>query len=272
MPETAPPHIGWLKNTTRTLQTVDGRTIELWALDHLDDSIILSAWSKHFREHYCWDVDLAEEIKGTGLEKADFLRSTKFPSANKAPGPSTRSGDFGEILIADFMEYICGYWCPRHVRYQGRFNPDVPTPGSDVLAFKFARENRTSPEDELFIIETKASFRATTNNRLQDAVDDSIKDMFREAVSLAALKQRLRKIDLADAARVERFQDGADRPFKRVSAAATILDDEVLVTMDLAQTDASHHPNADNLRLIVVSGLSMMDLVTALYERAANEA
>ena len=94
----------------------------------------------------------------------------------------------------------------------------------------------------------------------------------REAVSLAALKQRLRTISLADAAKVERFQDAADRPFKRVSAAATIMDDVVLAKMDLAATDASEHPNADNLRLIVVSGPSMMDLVTALYERAANEA
>lgn len=267
-----PPHIGWFKDTGQTIATGDGRTVELWRLDHVDDPAVLSAWAKHFREHYCWDADLEEEVKGTGLTKAEFLRQMKFPNALKAPGPGTRSGDFGEILMADFIEFISGCWCPRHVRYQGRFNPDVPTPGSDVLAFKFADQHEFSPADELYIIEAKASLRPTEKNRLQNAIDDSIKDMMREAVSLAALKQRLRKVNVADAAKVERFQDSADRPFKRVSAAAAILDDQVLAKMNLNATDASKHPNVDNLRLIVFSGSTMMDLVTALYERAANEA
>lgn len=272
MPDDAPPHIGWLKDTGETLKTVDGRTVELWTLDHLDDPAVLTPWAKHFREHYCWDTDLAEEVKGTGLSKADFLQNSKFPSAKTRPGPGTRSGDFGEILISDFMEYVAGCWCPRHTRYQGRDNPNVPTSGSDVLAFKFANEAGPSPNDELHIVEVKASLRTTPKNRLQNAIDDSIKDMMREAVSLAALKQRLRKVDLAQAAKVERFQDEADRPFKRLSAAATVLDADVLAKMDLTATDAGQHPNADNLRLIVVSGPSMMDLVTALYDRAANEA
>jgi hypothetical protein len=268
-----PPHLGWLKDTGKTLKTVDGRTVELWTLEHVDDPAILSAWAKHFREHYCWDADLTAEITGTGLSKADFLTNLKFPSATKAPGPATRSGDFGEILVADFMEYVCNCWCPRHVRYQGRINPDVPTSGSDVLAFKFETANEISPNDELFIAEAKASLRPTTRNRLQDAIDGSGKDAGRrEAFSLAAFKQRLIKVDLTQAGMVERFQNEADRPFKRVSVAATVLDDEVLAKMDLTPTDAAKHFNVTNLRLIVVSGPSLMDLVSALYERAANEA
>lgn len=266
-----PPHIGWLNNTGNILQTADGRNIELWTLDHLDDPAVLAAWAKHYREHYCWDDDLVEEVKGTGLSKADFLRDFKFPSGAKAPGPSTRSGDFGEILIADFMEYVCGCWCPRHVRFQGRVNPNVPTSGSDVLAFRFAGGG-PSANDELHIVETKASLRPTTNNRLQNAIDDSIKDDVRVGFSLAALKQRLLKIDLDDAAKIQRFQEGTDKPFKRIHAAATVLDSAVLASMDLTAANASQHPNAGSLRLIVVSGPSLMDLVTALYERAANEA
>lgn len=271
MAANSPLHVGWLKDAGKDLKTVDGRSVELWTLDHLDEPAVLSAWAKHFREHYCWDADLDAERQGTGLSRAEFLTKMKFPSAAKGTGPATRSGDFGEILIADFLEYIFDCWCPRHVRYQGRFNPDVPTPGSDIMAFEFAGAG-VSPDDVLHIVEVKASLRPTKNNRLQDAIDDSIKDMMREAVSLAALKQRLRKVDLGDAAKVERFQDEADRPFKRASAAATILDTEVFEKLDLTQSDASKHPNAANLRLIVVSGPSLMDLVTALYERAANEA
>jgi len=42
--------------------------------------------------------------------------------------------------------------------------------------------------------------------------------------------------------------------------------------MALVEADASQHPNGDNLRLIIITGTSMMDLVHALYLRAANEA
>jgi hypothetical protein len=37
-------------------------------------------------------------------------------------------------------------------------------------------------------------------------------------------------------------------------------------------TDAAAHPNIANLKLIVIRGSALMDLVHALYERAANEA
>jgi hypothetical protein len=51
-----------------------------------------------------------------------------------------------------------------------------------------------------------------------------------------------------------------------------VLDDEIFNGMALDESDASNHPNGDNLRLIIIRGPSMMDLVHALYARAANEA
>src|SRR3546814_8878008 len=53
-----------------------------------------------------------------------FPYTTLFRSA--APGPSTRAGDFGEILVADFIEYVLGYWCPRQGRFEDRENRNVP--------------------------------------------------------------------------------------------------------------------------------------------------
>lgn len=41
---------------------------------------------------------------------------------------------------------------------------------------------------------------------------------------------------------------------------------------NLEATDTTGHPNADNLRLLVIRGPSLMTLVHALYERAASEA
>lgn len=267
----APTHVAWLKNTGEFVGTADGRKAEIWLLQHCDHHAILSAWATHFRQHYCQDKDLPDLVMDTGLSNSEFLTEIKFPDAAKAPGPSTRAGDFGEILVADFIEYVLGYWCPRHGRYEERENRNVPSNGTDVIGFMFADEE-PSLDDELLVIEAKAGFRPTKENRLQQAIDDSGKDLVREAMSLSTIKQRLLKINRDDALKIGRFQNAGDRPFKRTNAAVAILDDEIFGDMALVDADASKHPNRENLKLIIIRGASMMDLVHALYLRAANEA
>ena len=265
-------HINWFEDTGETFETADGQEVEVWNFNHEDDEEVLSDWARHFREHYCSDEELPFLVDGTGKTKSQFLNEIKFPDRRAKPGPSTRSGDFAEILVADYIEYVLGYWCPRQVRYEDRMNRNVSTNGCDILGFKFVQENAISDDDELFLLESKASFRPTAANRLQDAIDDSIKDMAREGMSLSAIKQRLRKKNLEDAAKVQRFQMESDRPFRRISGAASVLEDEVYDGMDLESADASKHPNVDSLRLIIIRGVSMMDLVHKLYEVAADEA
>lgn len=268
-----PPHIEWFQNTGIRLATVDGQEVEVWRLHHVDDQAILSAWAAHFRNHYCSDTDLPDFAAGTGMSAAEYLVSIKFPDAKAAPGPSVRAGDFAEILVADFIEFVLGYWCPRELRYQDRWNRNDSTKGCDVVGFKFASEDAHNPDDELFIFEAKAAMSATNKNRLQDAVDDSAKDMLREAMTLNAIKQRfLERHDRSSALKVQRFQNMADRPFRRISGAAAVLDDGVFEADVIAETDAQEHPNVGNLKLIVIRGAALMDLVHALYERAANEA
>jgi len=267
----APAHVAWLEDTGEVIETADSREAEIWILKHWDNPAILSAWATHFRQHYCRDEDLPDLVMDTGLTNSDFLTQIKFPDAAQAPGPSTRAGDFGEILVADFIEYVLGYWCPRHGRYEERENRNVPSNGTDVIGFMFA-DKEPSLDDELLVIEAKAGFRPTKDNRLQQAIDDSGKDLVREAMSLSTIKQRLLKINRDEALRVGRFQNASDRPFKRTNAAVAILDDDIFKEMALVEADASQHPNGDNLRLIIITGTSMMDLVHALYLRAANEA
>lgn len=267
----APDHVAWLEGTGEVIETLDGREAEIWVLQHADDPAILSSWATHYRQHYCRDEDLPDLVADMGLSNADFLTTIKFPDAFSAPGPSTRAGDFGEILVADFIEYVLGYWCPRQGRFEDRENRNVPSNGTDVIGFSFAGDE-ASPDDELLVIESKAGFRPTTKNRLQQAINDSGKDLVREAMSLSAIKQRLLKINRGDALKIGRFQNQGDRPFRRTNAAVAVLDNEVFDAMSLDESDASGHPNGDHLRLIIIRGTSMMDLVHALYARAANEA
>jgi hypothetical protein len=196
-----------------------------------------------------------------------------FPDAKETPGPSLRSGDFGEILVADYIEFILGYWCPRELRYQDRWSRNDSTKGCDVIGFKFASDQPSHQDDELFIFESKSGMSKTAANRLQNAIDDSVKDRLREGMTLNALKRRmLIKGDIQQADRVKRFQNEAARPFRRINGAAAILDDAVFAETNLTTADAAAHPNADQLRLIVIRGPSLMKLVHALYERAADEA
>jgi len=269
----APSHLDWLNDTGERQATACGREIEIWALNPQDKAHILSDWAKHFREHYITDADLPLMASGTGLTHPEYLRTTLFPDAKVAPGPSLRSGDFGEILVADFIEHFLGYWCPRELRYQDRWNRNDSTKGCDVIGFKFANEENPSPADELFVFESKSGMTASRAHRLQDAIDDSNKDKLRESMSLNAIKRRFfDRGEMDDARRIERFQNQADRPFRRINGAAAILDDVVLAETDLAATDASAHFNQEDLRLLVIRGPSLMQLVHALYERAADEA
>ena len=141
------------------IETADGREAEIWALQHADDPAILSAWATHYRQHYCRDEDLPDLVADTGLSNADFLANIKFPDPVAAPGPSTRAGDFGEILVADFIEYVLGYWCPRQGRFEDRENRNVPSNGTDVIGFSFAGD-QPSPDDELLVIEFESRISA----------------------------------------------------------------------------------------------------------------
>lgn len=268
-----PTHLKWLVNSGEAITLPSGNTVPIWDLQHHAVETVLSEWAKHFRNHYCVDHDLPALVNGTGLSNKDYLLTIKFPDSKAAPGPSIRAGDFAEILVADFVEYFLGYWCPRELRYDQKFSRDESAKGCDVLGFKFESNKLGHPNDELFIFESKAAFSGKPRNRLQDAVDDSIKDRFRESLSLNAIKQRfIERGDMPKATVIARFQNIVDRPFIRKNGAAAVVDVTTYDPILLGQTDINAHYNAAELHLLVIRGPDMMKLVHGLYERAANEA
>ena len=269
----SPSHLGWLVKTGKVLRTQDGVPIELWTLNHQPNSKILSAWAKHFRNHYCDDGQIDLLRNGTGHSRADYLTKLKFPDAHATPGPSIRSGDFAEILIADYVEYILGYWVPR-TRYDDKTIRNESKKGSDTIGFRFQRDDNPSTEDTMLVFETKAQLSGTKARViLQNAIDDSAKDEIRKAESLNAIKQRL--IDhkqLDQAAQVARFQSPEDNPYRSLYGAAALFTSEVLDETVLSKSDAGKHPHKPRLAVIVLSGPNLMELVHNLYSLAADEA
>jgi len=270
---TSPTHIRWFANTGKSISTSDGSNIEIWKLQHELDEEVLSNWAKHFREHYCSDDEIDYFRDGTGYSRLEYLNKIKFPDAVRAPGPSTRAGDFSEILVSDYLEFILEYWVPR-TRYGTKTVRNESTKGCDTLAFKIINEQEDSLEDTLAIFEVKAQFsKKKANPRLQNAVDDSIKDEVRKGESLNAIKQQLfLKQKFSESKRVIRFQNPIDRPYSEVSGAVALFSSYLFDSDSISNTYVNHHPNYKNLKLIVIHGENMMDLVHELYRRAADEA
>jgi Cap4 SAVED domain len=244
---------------------------------------VLSAWAKHFRNHYCSDCDI-DALRASRSRK-DYLEQIKFPSATSQLGPAVRAGDFGEILVADFLQWILGYTVPR-VRWNTKVVRDESPKGSDVMGFRFQDATGDSPKDVLAVFESKTKFSTgAKTNRLQDAINDSAKDHIRIDESLNYIKQRLfEKGKKEEAAKVERFQNPVDNPYREVYGAAALFSHDRFQAADVSSADCQKipappkgstfkpHPNRDDLVLIVIKGADMMTLSHDLYRRAANEA
>lgn len=267
------PWLQWLNNTGERLQTTDGKTIEVWEFCHQNDQTVLSAWASHFRNHYCLDTEIDNYRRGYNYSRSEYLMNIKFPDERNAPGPSIRAGDFGEILVADYLEYILGFWVPR-TRYGDKTIRNESTKGCDIIGFKILRDGNYSSEDILAIFESKTQFSGrSANSRLQDAVKGSAKDNIRKAESLNAIKQRLFiRQRYQDAEKIERFQNIEDRPYKETFGAVALFSTNVYDAQTISTTNTTCHPNSNNLNLLVIRGADLMGLVHELYRRSANEA
>ncbi len=270
------PHVRWLKKQT-SIQTGEGREVHLYHLTHdvLDEGT-MSAWAKHFRQHYCLDREISRRRRGTTAKtNGEYLIDFKFPDQHSGFGPGIRAGDFAEILISDLLESILKYFVPR-TRYSDKKVRDESSKGSDVIGLLIHSNNPQdhSPGDELLSVESKAKLSKGNVNRLQDAVTDSAKDHFRIAQSLNAMKNRLLDIGEEEQADyVERFQDPPARPFVQKYAAAAVLCSTASAfnAKTIAATVCAGHPYVNQLDLLCIRGDDLMTFVHALYQRAADE-
>lgn len=270
-------HLQWLQ-LIDTQKTDDGKDIEIYDFNYdLDNNEIFSKWAKHFRNHYCLDDLIDSFIDGTEYTtRSEYLNNLKFPENSRA-GAKTRSGDFGEILISDFIEYNLHYWVPR-TRFSERQNRNNPTQGVDVIGFKSDDYTQNNKNDELLIFEVKCKLTGIstdyTKDRMMTAINDSAKDFHvRKAESLNGLKQLyIKERNIDNSKKIRRFQDQKDRPYVEKSGAASIILDEAYDENKIIGINTSSHPNQNNLMLIMIKGKDLMPLVHKLYEKAANEA
>ncbi|MDD3138516.1 MAG: SAVED domain-containing protein [Lachnospiraceae bacterium] len=251
-----------------SLLTEDGKKIKVCCLEVSQDDAVLNEWAAHFREQYRYLDALDKEREGTGINREDFLRDYVFPGPEK-PGPSTRVGDFCEILVADYIEYIQNYYVPR-IRYRSKFNRNTSPQGSDVLGFRLGA--KASPKDEAIIFEVKGTSdpksKKSGDQRLQEAIDHSNKDVARYAESLNAAKMRLIEINRPEEASIiARFQNITDKPYIIKYGASAVLTDQKYNAIDMADVTTVNHK--EEVELLVLHTQDLRGLISELYRRAA---
>jgi hypothetical protein len=263
-------YLNWLVSTGSALSS-DGHTIELFSFNYsLSNSSVLTEWAKHFREHYCLDEHI-DALKSPEMTRKEHLEELIFPSLTGF-GPGIRSGDFAEILVADYIEFNLGYWVPR-TRYDAKTIRDESTKGADVIGF-MVNPSGIKSLDELLIFESKTQLSlGKAKNILQEAIDDSGKDTLRLATSLHAAKSRLYfRGETAEAERVTRFQNKVESDFVIRHGAFALYNSGLKFHPLLSSSSLKGHPRPSGMMLVVVEGKDLMTLVHSLYERAANEA
>ena len=267
----APAYLQYLKQH-ESLTLNSGEACEVWELVFPTDEACLKDWAWRFRQTYCLDSDIDILRDGTGKTRAEYLIDLVFPDKSIAPGPGVRSGDFAELLVSDFVEFMLGYWVPR-TKYAEKSVRNESVKGVDIVGFRWNDQGH-QPTDEMLTFEVKAQLSGGKyTDRLQVAVDDSGKDYLRAGETLAAMKRRMH---LAGQHKqllvVQRFQNVADRPYLLLSGAAAVLSDDSFDADSLKGTSIAAHNNAGSLRLITVRGSNLMLLANYLYQRAADEA
>lgn len=261
MPENAPSHCAWFgENAETNLQTSDGKAVTVVNFNHEANEEILNEWALQFRLNYCSDADLEAACTATGLSQADYLRNQKFPTRG-----SIQAGDFAELLVADYIQFLLGYKVPR-TRYDRKINPNSSSQAVDVVGFKFNHEGQTR-NDELITCEVKARFTATANT-LQNAINDSRKDYeTRLPFALNAMRQRLLdRNDVDSANEVARFENKTSRPYREVTGAAFVCSRAVW-SENLVTDSVGEHEN-EHASYFTFVGDDFMDLARRLYELA----
>lgn len=265
-------YLNWLKKVDQIILSSCGKPIEVYEFYYdINNDQIMSEWATHFRNHYCLDSEI-DMLKAPNQTRTEYLKEIKFPTQIGGFGAQIRAGDFAEIFFSDFLQYLLQFYIPR-TRYDRKGKQNLSPSGSDIIGFKMVNNPRLPNKSDIFMLcEVKASL-SKQKNVLQEAIDHSVKDILRKAVSLNGMKERLldqKKYE--DIEIVNRFQNDVDHPYKEEYGASTLVSMENDDYAFLTPSSTVDHPHSEDLFLIAISGNKLMELVHHLYERAANEA
>ncbi len=241
----------------------------------LQDDHVLNLWAKSLRNYYIEENLIDDLYTGTGLSKSEYLQKNIFPNPANKLGAATMSGEFGEILVYDFIHYTQNYYVTK-LRYLEKTNPDVPVSGSDVIGYAIKNVLKPSIEDKLLIAEVKTRSSVGRRLTIQDnpltkAIADSPKDRNRIAESLNAEKRRLlMRNRLTEAKIVERFQNRTDNPYQIEFSAVAVLSKEIYTEEFIREVIDSINIDDIISNILIIYSDKLLAFIRDLYRRACT--
>lgn len=259
----------------KKLKTSTGKYIDVYKLDNKNlNENVLNEWALGLRSNYVEEELIESYMQGTGLTKKEYLERNIFPSSNNSIGAATMSGEFGEILVYDLINYNWKYYVTR-TRYLDKINPNMPLSGTDVIGYMIDDIKHPNVNDNLLVAEVKT--RSSINskkmsledNPLKSAILDSNKDRIRIGESLNAEKRRLiTRHRYKDAKIVQRFQNKTDNPFNTEFFAVVVMDSFFYSEDFILNVTNNLENQISNKNILIIHSVELMNFIRDLYKRA----
>ena len=241
--------------------------------DLLDDNS-LNNWASGLRNNYVEKNLLESLVEGTGLTQKEFLEKNIFPNPQNKIGASTMSGEFGEILVYDYINFVLKYYVTR-TRYLEKVNPNMPVSGSDVIGYHVKNIDNPGKTDHLIVAEVKTRSSNSGNKKrlcektVKDAIDHSVKDRVRLGESLNAEKRRLlNRSRIQEAKIVERFQNKTDKPFTIDFFAVAVLDSDFYLDQEVLDVVNIQYEKLETTSILIIHSKELLNFLRDLYRRA----
>lgn len=259
----------------KKLKTSRGKCIDVYKLNNetLSEKV-LNEWALGLRSNYVKEGLIETYMQGTGLTKKEYLEKRVFPSPDNSIGAGIMSGEFGEILVYDFVNYFWKYYVTR-TRYLDKNTPNSAISGSDVIGYKIYDINHPNIKDNLLVAEVKTRSSISGKkisyeyNPLKSAILDSNKDRIRLSESLNAEKRRLITRERYEEAKiVERFQNKTDNPFNLKFFAVAVMDSSLYSEEFILKVANIFENEISNKNILIIHSVELMNFIRDLYKRA----
>lgn len=234
---------------------------------------MMNEWALGFKRNYITEENEEKLYRGTGLTKQQYLEEMIFPNNKEKMGNSLMAGEFGELLVYDYFNFVLKYYTSR-TRYLYKEGPNKPIFGVDVICYKIKNIQIPSKEDSLAVAEVKTHSREKGKciKTINKALEDSIKDNIRLAESLDAEKKRLVFSGRdAEAQIIERFQNKTDNPYILDFFAVAVLESKVYSEDIVIELINNYIPkNNIPINMLIIHSKELSLLIKELYRRACK--
>ena len=262
-----PLYIDWLVEEKNKV-IKNSIPLTCYKLDYSIDESVLDDWALHIRKNYIDDDQLLDDASINDMSVEQYLKEYVIPQKEDELGPTARSGDITEIIVADLLEFVFNYSVPRY-KMKNRSGKANSQQGTDVIAYKFYNSDKFPNEkDELIAVEVKGVLSSDTYDPIKSAIKDSQKDDHRLARSIDYCRKRLQELGATEESNeVKRFLLKPDNNYKLSFAAAAVSSRETVddvIVLDVLGEDLEIRSGQ---KIFYIHGKKLMELAHNIYER-----